>query len=438
MKERFFKVVAGALNERGYSIASQFEETKTNAKRQPKILYTLGMLPGEVGMVKVFKTKGEEFFAHVIELEKQSESRVIPKDSESYLASSPFQILDFETEQEYKTKFLSDLFNIKTEVYTNNIEYSYRNKVEFGFYEDYVNYSLNLSFFRREGNGGKYILENGSSIADHRINYKGLEVVDILKRNKVIGKDLKTLLIRTSNRDVRANLYVTNQDFLTKYPKAIEELKSSNISVIYSNKNSPASNNNGYLVEDSQVLIQDIDQFQFEFAADGFFQVNVDVFKEVIADCEIYISKENIKGNLIDFYSGVGVIGLMLAKNFDNIKAVDSSLESEKYTLSNAKLNCTSNIDFTRSEAEKIVEVINADDLLFLDPPRVGCHQKVIDRINQVKPPYIMYLSCNPITQAVNYELLKDNYSLEFIRGYNFYPKTPHLESLIILKKIIY
>jgi 23S rRNA (uracil1939-C5)-methyltransferase len=437
MKERFFKVVAGALNDRGYSIASQFEETETNTKRQPKILYTLGMLPGEVGMVKIFKTKGEEFFAHVIELEKQSESRVTPKDSESYLASSPFQILDFEFEQEYKIKFLSDLFGVQTDVYTNNIEYSYRNKVEFGFYEDYENYNLNLSFFRREGNGGKYILENGSSIADPRINTKGLEIVEILKKNTVIGKDLKTLLIRTSNRDVRANLYVTNQGFLTKYPQAIDELKTANVSVIYSNKNSPASNNNGYLVEDSQVLTQDINQFQFEFAADGFFQVNVDVFKEVIADCEQYIINENIKGNLIDFYSGVGVIGLMLAKNFENIKSVDSSPEAEKYTISNAKLNSINNLEFTRSEAEKIVEVINSDDILFLDPPRVGCHKKVIDRINEVKPPYIMYLSCNPITQTANYELLKDNYSLEFIRGYNFYPKTPHLESLIILKKII-
>jgi 23S rRNA (uracil1939-C5)-methyltransferase len=435
MKERFFKVVAGNLNDRGYAVAVTFEETEVNTKRQPKILYTLGMLPGEVALVKIFKTKREEFFAHVIELEKQSKSRVEPKDTESYLASSPFQILDFKVEQEYKTKFLSDLFNIQTEVYTNNIEYNYRNKVEFGFYEDYDNYNLNLSFFRREGNGGKYILNNGSSIADVRINAKGLEIVAILKANEVIGKDLKTLLIRTSNRDVRANLYVTDQEFLTKYPKAIDELKTINVSVIYSNKNSPASNNNGYLVEESQVLTQDINQFQFEFAADGFFQVNVDVFKEVIKDCEQFITNKNITGNLIDFYSGVGVIGLMLANYFKNIKLVDSSPESEKYTISNAKLNNISNLEFTRSEAEKLVEAINSDDLLFLDPPRVGCHQKVIDRINEVKPPYIMYLSCNPITQAANYELIKDNYSIEFIRGYNFYPKTPHLESLIVLKR---
>ena len=243
------------------------------------------------------------------------------------------------------------------------------------------------------------------------------------------------MLIRTSNRDVRANLYVTNEEFKTKYPQAIFDLDAIEVSVIYSNKNSPASNNNGYLIEHDQKLTQDVLGSVFEFAADGFFQVNVSVFEQVIKDCKKYIIDNNISGNLIDFYSGVGIIGILLAKEFDKIKSVDSSTESEKFTISNAKLNKVDNIEFTRSEAEKIVEMINSNDVLFLDPPRIGCHTKVIDRINEALPPYIFYLSCNPITQAQNYELLKDHYSLEYIKGYNFYPKTPHLESLIILKR---
>jgi 23S rRNA (uracil1939-C5)-methyltransferase len=435
MKERYFRVVAGNLNDRGYAVASQFEETTMTNKRQPKILYTLGMLPNEEGLVKVFKSKGEEFFAHVIELNKSSTVRVIPQDKESYLASSPFQILDFNAEQEYKTKFLSDLFGLEAEVYTNNIEYNYRNKVEFGFYEDYENYSLSLSFFRREGNGGKYILENGSSIADTRINAKGLEIVAILAANQVLGRDLKTLLLRTSNRDIRANLYVTNEDFGTKYPQALEQLQANQVSVIYSNKNSPASNNNGFLSQGEQMLTQDINEYQFQFATDGFFQVNVDVFKEVIKDCKAFIVNNSIGFNLIDFYSGVGVIGLMLSDNFARIKSVDCSPESEEYTMANAKLNNINNVEFSRAQAENIIELINHDDVLFLDPPRVGCHNKVLDRINEVLPPWIFYLSCNPNSQAQNFEQLKPNYTIEFIRGYNFYPKTPHLESLIILKR---
>ena len=189
MKERYFRVVGGPINDRGYSVATTFEETEVNNKRQPKILYTLGMLPNEEGLVKVFKTKGEVFFGHVIELTKESNVRVKPKDKESYLASSPFQILNFEAEQDYKTQFLSELFSVPVTIFTNKVEYNYRNKVEFGFYEDYEKYSLSLSFFRREGNGGKYILANGSSIADDRINAKGLEIVAILENNKVIGRD---------------------------------------------------------------------------------------------------------------------------------------------------------------------------------------------------------------------------------------------------------
>jgi 23S rRNA (uracil1939-C5)-methyltransferase len=434
MKERSFRVTAGPINERGYAIVTEFQELEVNNKRQPSTIFVLGMLPGEVGIVKTFKSKREIFYANILNLEKQSTSRVEPKDKDSYLASSPLQILKPESELELKTQFISNLFNTNVEVINGSKEWGYRNKVEFGFYEDYDNYNLNLSFFKREGGSGKYILEQGTAIADPKINELGLKVVEILRSNNVIGKHLKTLMIRSTDSEVVGNLYVTIEDFFTLYPLVKLELNDLPISIIFSDKKSPASINNGVLKPFKNTLNQSIGEYNFELALDGFFQVNIELFEIVIKEVKSYIAKENIKGGLLDFYCGVGVIGQMLNKEFVTVTGVDSSPESEALGLKNAINNNINNFSYFRSEAEKIVELISSDKILFLDPPRIGCNQKVIDRINEVLPEYIFYLSCNPISQHRDYMLLEENYSIEYIKAFNFYPKTPHLENLIILK----
>ena len=73
---------------------------------------------------------------------------------------------------------------------------------------------------------------------------------------------------------------------------------------------------------------------------------------------------------------------------------------------------------------------------MILDPPRAGCDRKLINKLNEVKPAKIIYLSCNPITQARDIALLTDNYSIDKLQPYNFFPHTPHIENLAILTKV--
>jgi 23S rRNA (uracil1939-C5)-methyltransferase len=74
---------------------------------------------------------------------------------------------------------------------------------------------------------------------------------------------------------------------------------------------------------------------------------------------------------------------------------------------------------------------------MIFDPPRAGLHQKVIDRLREVQPAFVAYLSCNPATQARDVARLADYYGIEDFYGYNFFPRTPHIESLVILKKSV-
>ena len=72
-------------------------------------------------------------------------------------------------------------------------------------------------------------------------------------------------------------------------------------------------------------------------------------------------------------------------------------------------------------------------NVLVLDPPRVGLHPDLIKMIMRKLPERIIYLSCNPETQARDYSALKEQYRIDMIEGYDFYPETPHMESLIVL-----
>jgi 23S rRNA (uracil1939-C5)-methyltransferase len=87
------------------------------------------------------------------------------------------------------------------------------------------------------------------------------------------------------------------------------------------------------------------------------------------------------------------------------------------------------------SESESALDYITKDKIIILDPPRAGLHDKVIHRLTIEKPPRILYLSCNPSTQARDIRQLMDGgYTVAYARGYNFFPATPHIESFIVLE----
>ena len=86
--------------------------------------------------------------------------------------------------------------------------------------------------------------------------------------------------------------------------------------------------------------------------------------------------------------------------------------------------------------SEQALDYINPDNLIIVDPPRAGLHADVINRLLEQLPPRIVYLSCNPVTQARDVALLSENYRIVHHRGYNFFPRTPHIENLVVLDKM--
>ncbi|HEU4715477.1 MAG TPA: hypothetical protein VFS14_01470, partial [Candidatus Saccharimonadales bacterium] len=82
---------------------------------------------------------------------------------------------------------------------------------------------------------------------------------------------------------------------------------------------------------------------------------------------------------------------------------------------------------------EQVLENITAEACVIVDPPRAGLHEDVVNKLLEVTPERIIYLSCNPVTQARDVALLSEKYGIRAHRGYNFFPRTPHIEHLVVL-----
>ena len=85
------------------------------------------------------------------------------------------------------------------------------------------------------------------------------------------------------------------------------------------------------------------------------------------------------------------------------------------------------------ANSEDALGFIVSNQTVILDPPRAGCDKKLINKLLEVEPQTIIYLSCNPATQARDVKVLLDKYEIKDIKTFNFFPRTPHIENLVIL-----
>lgn len=148
----------------------------------------------------------------------------------------------------------------------------------------------------------------------------------------------------------------------------------------------------------------------------------------VLKEIEKHITTDKV----LDLYSGVGSIGLSVARN-KQLTLVEVNGAAYEEMQKNAK---GTNAKCILAKSEDVTDYIEPDCTVILDPPRAGCDQKLIAKLNETKPESIIYLSCNPVTQARDIALLNDNYTIEEVTPYNFFPRTPHIESLVILKRL--
>ena len=470
--------------------------------------FVWGGLPGETVTVRITKQKSHFVEAIVKEVVSPSPDRIQPRDPDSYLSTSPWQIMPLEVEQTYKAQLIDDAFALHNvalsetiDIYCDNVAYGYRNKVEFSWYSESVvsravsqkksglvsgpelfsdnnqeidadsdreessDDTLDLAFFRR-GSKGKIVVD-GTSLAHPAINNLARTIRDLLRHKRVAARQLKTLLVRCDQSGSCVwQLYV--KDRLPEIITADEaaRLPAQGGEIIYSDPRSPASRITERLAHFGDTTLTDtILGVPFRYACEGFFQVNIPVYEQALRDMKEWVPYDcNSQHSgrqlghhqkiirdprevaqifsgvplatdqpILDFYAGVGTIGLTIGGG--NVTLVEINADAVREMQRNITELGRTDTRAVLAPSEQALDYITGKEIVIVDPPRAGLHADVIATLLQQLPPRILYLSCNPVTQARDVALLQQSYQIAWHRGYNFFPRTPHIEHLIILDK---
>lgn len=177
--------------------------------------------------------------------------------------------------------------------------------------------------------------------------------------------------------------------------------------------------------------------YLFKISPKSFFQTNTNQAK-VLYD----ITKEfaGLTGNEIvyDLYCGTGSIGIYCsesAKSVIGIEVVPDAIEDAKF---NATINNVNNTVFYAGDVAKLVnenffKKHGKPDVIITDPPRAGMHDKLIQQLLDIAAPKIVYVSCNPATQARDLKLLDSKYKVEKVQPVDMFPHTHHIENVVLL-----
>lgn len=165
-----------------------------------------------------------------------------------------------------------------------------------------------------------------------------------------------------------------------------------------------------------------------------FFQNNITGFEAILRYIIPYVAGH---ARLIDLYAGVGTIGICLAEHVGHVFAAEIVDESVALAQQNIRLNgLADRVEIVQADvADVLADERTRGDVLVVDPPRAGLGPDVCALLNAHGPQRIVYISCNAITQAIDYELLREQYDLIAAQGFDLFPQTYHCEQVAVLER---
>jgi 23S rRNA (uracil-5-)-methyltransferase RumA len=181
-------------------------------------------------------------------------------------------------------------------------------------------------------------------------------------------------------------------------------------------------------------LMESLAGLNFKIPVQSFFQTNTHQAENLLGIVKDFA---DFQGNeiLLDLYSGIGSIGLSVAEKAKKVVGVEENESAVELSKINAELNGINNFSALTGKAEVIIKSLEGKfDAVVLDPPRPGVHKKVLRKIGEIKPLKIVYVSCNPLTQKHDVEILKEyGYQIKKCQPLDMFPHTPHIENIILL-----
>ncbi|RME92502.1 MAG: 23S rRNA (uracil(1939)-C(5))-methyltransferase RlmD, partial [Bacteroidetes bacterium] len=188
----------------------------------------------------------------------------------------------------------------------------------------------------------------------------------------------------------------------------------------------------------SEAVAETLGHVRYHIGPKSFFQTNP---SQAVRLFDTALDFAGLEGheNVYDLYTGIGSIALYAARQCKQVVGIEEIAAAIEDAKANAALNGIKNVRFYAGDVKDILtdafaETHGRPDVLITDPPRAGMHPKVVDMLLKLAAPKLVYVSCNPATQARDLQLLDARYRVVKMRPVDMFPHTSHIENVALLK----
>jgi 23S rRNA (uracil1939-C5)-methyltransferase len=452
-------------------ITSYAAEGKCIARVDNKVIFVAGAVPGDVVNLLLTKNKADWAEAIVTKIVTLSPDRVAPTCIHfGTCGGCKWQMLPYALQMQFKQQQVQDVLQriggVREAIYLplkgSEKTFNYRNKLEFTF------------------SNKKYLTaaEVGNAEATNMQNVVGYhaprlfdKVIDITEchlmeepQNKIRNgiRDfalannysfydirsneglLRNMMLRTTttaqtlvNIMFGANDAVAIENVMQFVKSSFPEITSLHYTINLK-KNDTIYDQNIITYHGPGFVSENLNEFKFKISPKSFFQTNTAQAVELYTIARDFA---NLKAGdvLYDLYCGTGSIGIFCSTHASKIIGVDSVADA----IEDAKINAANNnLQNTHFYAGDVIDICNnhffeehgMPDVIICDPPRAGMHNKLIQKLLEIKAPRIVYVSCNPATQARDLQELQTLYKVIKVQAVDMFPHTHHVESVVLLE----
>lgn len=407
-------------------------------RAEGKIVFTDEGLPGELVEIEILKDKKNYAEARTLTVVESSPERQIPVCSH-YRACSPYQIMTYGLELKIKQGQLQEIFShlpglnlMSLELISSPTIFGYRNKTRLS-----LNWQAQPAFlaYHEPGSMVNFLPVENCTLVSEKANAI-IALMNVLLKGQPL-RSIRHLEIRESfwTGELLLVFESEDEDSLEKTVELwVPALTSGRpvagvVGIVHEGRRKIFSRLYG-----RDYLEEKIGQTVFRYGAGSFFQVNPPVLEKVVQKMKQHL-RPRAPLKLIDLYAGLGTFGLLLADLASEILAIESDPGNIFFLKKNLRLNRVQHLAIAEGRSEDWIEDILdfKAGALIIDPPRRGMAEELVEALNSRPVPLIFYLSCNPTTLARDLRKFQSGYEIAEITGFDFFPRTPHLETLAVL-----
>jgi 23S rRNA (uracil1939-C5)-methyltransferase len=446
-------------------------EGKSIARVDGKVIFIENAVPGDVVDLRLGKNKKDWAEGFVTAFREYSRERVDPFCSHfGVCGGCRWQMLPYPLQLKYKQQQVEDVLQRigkvalppispilgapKSTHYRNKMEYTFSNRrflLPGELHDPNVTPQRNVAGFHARGLFDKVVDLDTCYLQEEPTNHLRKAVRDFgLERDlpfydiKAHEGWLRNLQLRIcTTGEIMANLVLGYEDeeqtrdlthrLLQQFPELTTLLVTIN-----TKWNDSIWDLEPRIVHGKGYVIEQLEEFRFKIGPKSFFQTNTRQGERLYQVTREYAELTG-KETVYDLYCGTGSIGIFVSRQAARIVGVEVVPEAVADAQENAALN---DIPRARFFAGDVVDVCNdgffaregRPDVIITDPPRAGMHEGLVNKILEISAPTLVYVSCNPATQARDLHLLDAKYAVTRVQPVDMFPHTHHIENIVQLK----